>query len=258
MNGSDTDHERERANLPALLLGGLDAQEETELREHIRGCMACERALGSYLPARDAFALAAPQVDVPEGMVARLLEKAERAPVGRWPIVPPAYAPIRRVPSRLPWVLAAACFVLALLTGGWAWRADSQAGEFRTQAVQRQQTIDSVVDLMERGDLLVRTLHAADSPVQSRVYEAREGDAGMLVFDGLPKLPEGRVYELWLGRDGRLSSVETFTPTAGGDSWHKLLQPAHGFDAYDSVAVAVSPPSGLSRPPDRWLFRSPL
>ena len=103
-----------------------------------------------------------------------------------------------------------------------------------------------------------------DSDTRKRAYAARKGDVGMFVFDRLPPLREGRVYQLWVGEEEDLKQdVGTFTPTdAEKGSYHKLLSPPGGFAAYEYVGIAVVPEVGLEKPPPpedpTWVVKSKL
>ncbi len=252
-------HDEIRENLPAYALGGLEPDAARAVEEHLRGCDSCRRELASYELPIYALDLSVPQASPPEGARERLLARAEpvRASTDEEP-EGQAEAP-RQIPrrqSRLPWMLAAASLILAVLLGGGLLQQNRQVAE-------QQATINSVVDLMERPDLEVRDLPTPESQARARVYEAREGDVGMIVFDRLPGPPDGREYQLWMGSGGKRENEGTFAltnPERG--SYHKLLAPPEGFEEYDYVGVLAAPEGGVEEPPPtsdpNWVVQSEL
>ena len=208
-----------------------------------------------------ALDLSVPEASPPEGARERLLARAEpvrtSTPADEEP-GGPSEAPrqISRRQSRLPWIMAAAGLLLAVLLGGGLLQQSRQVAE-------QQATINSVVDLMERADLEVRDLPTPETQARARLYEAREGDVGMIVFDRLPGPPNGREYQLWMGSGSERKNEGTFalTNTERG-SYHKLLAPPGGFDEYDYVGVLAAPEGGVEDPPPTsdpaWVVQSEL
>lgn len=254
-----TNHDEIRENLPAYALGGLEPDTARILEEHLRGCDSCRRELASYELPIHALDLSAPEASLPEGARERLLARAERASTAKdeepeEQMAAPLQIPRRQ--SRLPWMLTAASLILAVLLGGGLLQQNRQVAE-------QQATINSVVDLMERPDLEVRDLPTPETQARARVYEAREGDVGMIVFDRLPGPSDGREYQLWMGSGGERENEGTFALTnQKRGSYHKLLAPPEGFDEYDYVGVLAAPKGGVEKPPPTsdpdWVVQSDL
>lgn len=241
MNRDDR-HDGISENLPAFVLGGLSPEEAREVEDHLSGCDRCRRELAAYGPLPGVLNLAAPDSPLPEGARERLMARTSNVRA-----LPPREIeeprPPSRRPARLPWTLAAASLLTALLLGGGFWQQSRQVAE-------QQATITSVVDLMERPDLRVKDLPTPESEARVRVYEAREGDVGMVVFDKLPDPPEGQEYQLWMGYGDELENEGTFVPTdPERGSYHKLLSPPRGFAEYDYVGISKVPEGGTERPP---------
>lgn len=266
-------HEETLDSIPAYAVGGLDPGDAAAVEQHLRGCEACRRELASYEQLRGDLGLAAPDASLPEGARGRLLERAGNT--GSLSPESPSenshsenslsensHRPLRRLSSenshsessvrpprrahrpwrRLTWVTAAASLLLVLFLGGATWQLYQQNQRMSEEIASQQQTISSVVDLMERADLAVSDTRTSESGVRTRIYEAREGDVGMVVFDSLPPLPEDQVYQLWMQTGEGWRSKGTFRPEGEGmGSHHKLLEPAGGFEQYETVAVAAVP-----------------
>ena len=255
MNQDDR-HDEIMENLPAFVLGGLSPGETREVENHLRECARCRRELAAYGPVPDALNLTAPDSPLPEGARNRLMARTSNVHA----LPPPREAEDQRPPSprpaRLPWALAAASLLAALLLGGGLWQQGRQVAE-------QQATITSVVDLMERADLKVQDFPTPGSEARVRVYEAREGDVGMVVFDRLPGPPEGQEYQLWMGYGDEIANEGTFVPTdLKRGSYHKLLSPSQGFAEYDYVGISRVPEGGTQKPPPAsdpdWVVQTKL
>jgi hypothetical protein len=255
---NDPRHDAVRDDLPAYALDGLSPEEMRAVEEHLAECASCREELLSYGPIPHALDLAVPEADLPEGARERLLQRT-LTPVHAVPDFDETSSQVqtpRRRPPTIPWALAAASLLLAVVLGGGFLQQSRKAAE-------QQATIDSVVDLMERADLEVRDLPTPDSEARLRVYEAQEGDVGMVVVDKLPDPPEGKEYQLWVGRGEELENEGTFVPTdAQRGSYHKLLKPPEGFARYDRVGITTVPEGGIESPPPAsdpdWVVRAKL
>ena len=251
---ADGRHDGIQENLPAFILNGLGREETREVEDHLRGCERCRRELAAYGPMPDMLNLDARDAPLPEGARERLMERTSNVHALR-PPGEQSRSPSRR-PARLPWMLAAASLLAALLLGGGLLQQSRQVTE-------QQATITSVVDLMERADLKVQAPPTPESGARVRVYEAREGDVGMVVFDKLPRPPEGQEYQLWMGHGDRMDNEGTFVPTdPERGSYHKLLSPPQGFAEYDYVGISKVPEGGTGKPPPasdpNWVVQTKL
>ncbi|MDQ3326897.1 MAG: anti-sigma factor [Chloroflexota bacterium] len=244
-------HDVLRENIPAYILGVLDLGEEAALRRHLANCPACAEEITAYAAIPDALNVAVPTATLPSGFNTRLLERAVPIRALPDPAVPAVRPRDRSHPARLPWTVAAACLVLALALGGWNWQLNTALDQQEQELAQRRSTVAGVVDLLGRPGVIVRDAGVSEDGTRTRLYLAREGDLAMVVFDKMPPPPQGRVYQLWLGGEGETESVATFTPNASGH-WFRLLNPAGGVRAYETVGVSLEPEGGSQKPTTRW------
>jgi anti-sigma-K factor RskA len=124
--------------------------------------------------------------------------------------------------------------VLAVLLG----MARSQLGSVRAQ----QRAIAAVLTAPGARIASVRTSlgGAASIVVASRLHR--------LIFtsDGMPSLPSGKVYQLWvLGPDGSAVSAGLLARAADGSTAPAL---ASGLRAGDRIGVTVEPAGGTIKP----------
>jgi anti-sigma-K factor RskA len=205
------DHRPFSEDLPAFALGALPGDEATRIERHLEGCESCRERLRWLDPAIGALLASVEEVEPPPGLRARLLEAVS----GRERLA----GPIRRLVLR-PAVAFAALGLIAAGLAGYAVRGGGEGA--RTVAVEG--------------------LGAADRASGTLV---RHGDEGMLRVSGLPRLPRGEVYEVWLHRNGRVIASTVFV--ARGDGTATAAIPARLEDS-DSVVVTREPSGGTRRP----------
>ena len=72
------------------------------------------------------------------------------------------------------------------------------------------------------------------------------GDRGAMLVNGVPALADDRIYQLWIGRSGRATSVG-LGPGGGdaGGQWSRLIE---GLQAGDKVEISVEPEGGSQQP----------
>lgn len=151
----------------------------------------------------------------------------------------------RRVTSRLPYLVAAASVLLALGFGGWAMQSRHDA----QQASDRQA---EVVQLLAASD--VRTVTGtgpAGSSATVILSPARQ--QAVLVANGMPALPDGKVYEVW-AVSGAPTPAGTFTPSG---STSLVTLPESAVSA-SQVAVTVEPTGGSDHPTTAVLMKVSL
>lgn len=227
-------HEELQANIPAFALGALDEGECTPIRQHLRSCAECSELLASYSTVPAALNAAVEEAAVPSGFTERLLERASA------PAPEPRRFKLRRgavlLSSRAGWAAAAACLVLALLSGGWAWKVTGELAEQREYDAK-------MAALMARPDVTAVNLSAVEPAARGRLYLSPERDEAVIMLSRLPRLPEGRVYQVWLiSRQGR-QSAGTYVPLDDG-SIRLYLGRGVWNSSLTAVGVTVEPEGG--------------
>ncbi len=180
-------------------------------------------------PTLSALALGVQPVVPPAGLRDRILaavrESAEVVPLRR--AVP------RRPAFRLPMSAVAAIVVVALgagfLVGDVIGRGNSaqpppaQSAHFALQG------------------------HGPMANVSATVINLKSEGFALATFSGLPELPPGKVYEVWLiTPSNRADPAGVFVPDSGGT---KVLVVAHSLLGYKLMAVTIeSGPDGVAAP----------
>jgi len=168
-------------------------------------------------PAFAAIGLAVEPVAPPAGLRERILSAAE-------PTIP-VVAQQRR---RLPWSLLAAAMVLI-----------SVAAFLVGQTVHREVVSGPTVFAMAG--------HGTLQGAAAKVTDLKADKIAVVEFNGLPALPAGKVYELWLiTADGRADAAGVFAPDSSG---HTVVVVDRSLEGYSVMAVTVEiGPAGVSSP----------
>lgn len=190
------DHTRIEEFLAVRAIGGLDLQDEAELERemaaHGPDCVECRRFQTEFEETAGRLAFALDPVPVRDGFADETFERAFGGSTQS--VVEHPGAPARRRAWLRPLVGVAAAIVL--FAGGVL------VGTAVTGGQPSEKTILTFTSETEPG-----TLAAAFTPGSSGVF---------MVGTGLPTLPEGKVYELWLFTGDTPASAMCATPTADG------------------------------------------
>ena len=244
-----------------LPLGTLDAEDERQVEEHLRGgCSECAGALRAAAEVADALAEAEAPLEPSPGLRARILARAGEG-------MPDAAAPRRRPSARFALAFAAAAGVLVALGLGLEVRglraalegtraqvarleaALGDAGEQRAglegQLAAAERTLEELTAQQTRAVSL-----AATGPLpgaSARAFLDPESRRLVLVVYELPPPPPGRSYQLWVIVGGEPVSAGVFDVGPSGRARHAAvaLPPIEG---PVTIAVTVEPAGGLPKP----------
>jgi len=228
-------HEHHFENVAPYLLEALPAREREAFERHMETCARCRDEVAHLRLAADALPHAVePQAPPPE-LKAALMEVVEREAAARAPRAERAPAR-RRVPWRerlaLPRLRPAAlafgaASVLALGVGlGYGLSGDG-------------------------GDASPRTVAGSVAGVTAgRATVTIPGDGGHAVLRvrGMPDPGPNSTYQVWLSRDGRVTSQSLFTVGRDGTGAAAVPDPVAGADA---VMVTREPAGGSPAPTAR-------
>lgn len=216
----------------------------------------------------DALGRVVPQVPPPPELRARVLAAAvalpqESADARRAPVLGSTQSHDGAVANRWPWLLAAAAALVAVTASlGW-WsarneieRLQSTIAELRTTAAtmlnvradadREQADRRRAASILSAQDVTHTTLAgvAPAAAARARVYVSPT--RGLLfAAEGLPALPDDRVYQLWTIVGGQPVNGGVFTLEPSGRA--QVLTDAPG-GAADAFAVTVEPAGGVPAP----------
>jgi anti-sigma-K factor RskA len=219
--------------LPGFALGCLDAPEARQVREHLAICEQCRAELERYAWVVDELPLALEMSEPPVDLKARILTRARQPrqaiqpSVSRWERF--RQSALRSAPV---WGLASLALVLVLAVNNLLlWQRLGQV------EVTGPQVMRSVV--------LAGTGTAPGS--SGRVVISRDGEYGVLVVDGLPRLDAAQQYQLWLIQDGQRTSGGIFSVNRAGYGWLYIKSP-DPLASYQAVGITIEPAGGSPRP----------
>lgn len=223
---SGTDHEHWNDDLAAYALGALQVAEAAALERHLESCERCRAELLWLAPAVSALPESVERVEPAPGLRARLMAEvgadAEAAPEPRrsrlrWPLLRPAIG------------FAALALVVAAVLG-YALGGDSGEGGGES------------------------TVFAGRAPgVTATMVD--EGDGGTLRLANVRQLPDDRVLEAWIQREGEVEPVRAlFVPDHEGRASTQLPP----MDGVEAVMVTAEPKGGSAQPTGEPLVTIPV
>lgn len=214
----------------AYALQAMEDREAQAFELHLEDCEACRHHVAELRPVVDALPMAAPQLSAPPELKGRLMAVVEREAE----LLRAAGPEADRVPeparARRRWSLGvrpltaalAACSLLAAgVVTGLALTGGDDAAQVRTVAAQAPSSAKVAVELDEDG-------HAE------------------LVMEGMPSAPVGRVYQVWLARDGKPEPTHTlFSVAKDGEARVAIDESVRGAK---QVLVTAEPAGGSKEP----------
>jgi anti-sigma-K factor RskA len=215
-------HEYLAEDTGAYVLGALSDAEETRFVRHLRTCAVCQEEVAALTVARDALPRSVPMFDAPPTMKAAVME-AVRADLPPEPVA--TGTRVREKSARLflgmrlkvASLSATAVLIAGLAVGfGVSQWVNRDAGGSRTVTAQ----FDSQ-----------RAAHGSGNLVISDSSDA----GGTLRVHGMPSLPEGQTYQVWLSRRGEMIPKALFNVGEDGNG----LTAVDG-DLKDADAVLVT------------------
>lgn len=217
-------------DLPAYALGSLETGEHARVEAHVARCPSCASRLAEYqtlvgtLPL--ALAPVAPPSDLWDAIRADVRRRRTRPPVWRPTVVSGGWFRAAR------WVAVAA-------VGVWlvTWNVRLQ-GELARYAEGPQ-----VEKLARRPARLVILRGMDRSQASARIFAAVDGRSGHMAVSGLPRLPAGRVYQLWfIPKATPALTAATFTVDTEGRAWVIITVPADLDDTRGLVVTEEAAP----------------
>jgi len=231
-----TDHERWEDAAGSYVLNALTDEERVGYEAHLATCAECRAEVAELRMAADALPVSPPPMLPPPALKARIMAEVEReasllAAAGPEADRPPA-APERRrrftlrVPRLVPSVVAAALLVIGIAIGVGA-------------AALRGEPERTV------------TAQVSGAPGASLQVEL-SGHEGRLTARGLPAPPRGRVYQVWLKREGHAAepTAAMFLPSRDGAATASVPGSMEGVD---QVMITDEPDGGSPQPTGRLL-----
>ena len=238
-----SEHERWADAAGAYVLNAMPEDERRAYEAHLEGCDACSAEVEELRPAAQALPMASPPMTPPRELKLRIMAEVEREAALLAQAGPEADRPRAPAAPRRRWALGgwrlapvAAALLVAGLLAGFAIGGLNLGDETQTYAV---------------------TVDRAQAPDASAELTVADGEA-MLVAERLPTPPNGRVYQVWIKRDGVSAPEPTdtlFMPSRDGSAAAAV---PGAMDDASAVLVTHEPEGGSSTPSQAPLLTAPL
>lgn len=255
-------HEKFEELAAGWALHALEPQEAAEFAEHLATCAHCQRIVDDLTATAAELAYAAPSMDPPPELKARIMSAAAELPLAeplpaeevvRTDTAPVADLAARREARRTrggdgrgrwAWIVTAAAIVLAVALGGWNVVLLQQNRSAQQAAEQRETTIRQLV---QPG---ARIAQLSDPSGKPMAYVLTRGGRMQIVTDGMAANKAGDTsYWVW-GVSGakadQVTPMARFDVSDPGVSLHDLGPKPDV--ALSMVAFAVSVEPGQAKP----------
>jgi len=227
--------------LPAYATGGLDEVESFHVRRHLRTCTSCRRLAAQYQSAFDAVGLMVPIVEPPARLRDRILSDLPHQPPYRLP------SSIRFMLDHPKSVIAAGITVLLLFTAS-VWINISGLTPRPTRLAAASAHAVRLDPTKISGAILSVLNGTAAAPRARAIITVGSDDTQAVLYAfGLPKPPEGHVYQLWLMKGGMHRSGGIIRVTPEGHAIH-YIQTSEPISEFASFGITLEPASGSQDP----------
>jgi anti-sigma-K factor RskA len=235
----------------------LDALEPGAERDrftrHLSRCQSCASEVRGFREVATAMAFAAvdPSTEPPAELRDRVL-----AAVARTRQLPPeirTHVRARRTRTRMPWVpwlsgvVATASIVVAVLFGFAQAHTQDELNQVRAE----NQAISLILSA-PKAKLLT---YPVTNGGEATVVLAADRHELAVVTNGLPALPPGKVYQLWLIGKPTITSAGLLPPAKDGQTPAVL---ATGVVKGDALGLTVEPAGGSAQPTTKPILALPL
>lgn len=247
--------------IPAYALGAADADEAVLVEAHLAGCAEAAAELAAYTELADTLLYSAPPVQPPAALAGKLrAATAPNAPAparqpvlartqpGFWQRLGAALSPRQWRPA---YVLAALALLTLVATNlYWGSQMQSLRSAQQTLAARLDQQTDVLTQVGE-GDFLRIYLPAGPAGEASDAYATvvcnPKQQAGFILAENLPALPEDQAYQVWLIKDGQRTSGGLLQPNDQGLGWLAFRAPLP-MGEYTEVGITAEPATGSPGP----------
>src|SRR5271165_2082499 len=233
----------------AYALDALEAGAERDrFARHMSRCQSCASEVRGFREVATALAFAATAEPPPE------LRDRVLAAAARTRQLPPevrTHARPRRTRSWVPWlsgVVATASIVVAVLFGF--------AQSHTQQQLNQAQAENQAISLLLSSPQVTLLSHSTTKGGVATVVLAAARHQLVVVTNGLPALPAGKVYQLWLISKTKTVSAGLLPPATSSGRTPAAL--ASGVVKGDTLGLTVEPAPGSPHPTTTPILALPL
>lgn len=260
-------HDDVHALASEYVLGHLDEVTRARVAAHLTSCAACAQEIREVSQAMDALGRSVPEVAPPASLRDRIAAIPARVPqvAAAAPAAPGPAAVVHPSSRPAPWFAAIAASLVAAVAMWQAIGARAEverlkqelaqmqvmAGEAQVARVSLQEQISEfskLAGVLRASDLVSYSLTGSGGAANAHARAYVTHKNGMVfTADGLPALPAGKVYQLWVIVAAKPVSVGTFSPRPDGSVQTVMATPDIAVMP-GAVAVTLEPTGGLAQP----------
>jgi anti-sigma-K factor RskA len=200
----------------AYVLGALEPSEAEAFRRHLAGCAACRQEVAEFERITGALPEATAQYQVPKDLRRRVMQEVRATPKAQAADHKAAVRPARTWRPIVAWGSALAAVVVAVIVA---------------------------VALSSGGSSGTRVIRASAGNAELRIASGH----GDLIVHRLPRLPAGRIYEMWVQR-GNAAPTPTGTLFAVTSSGAAAVGVPGSLSGISAVLVTEEPAGGTPAP----------
>lgn len=259
-------HQDVYEHLEEYVSGTLTPEQRQAVEDHLAlGCADCESRLAELGELAVRMADAVPQQDPPAHLRERIMQSVS-APQSDVQSDPPG--------SSLSRIVLAVAAAAILVLGFWNWQMYHELDSIRTQLeVSEAETDrlnreletyqDATFLLAEPGMQFIDLAGVApNEQAFGKVVIDPDRGQGVVYMYELPPTPDGMAYQLWIVREGKPTSVGTFTVNEDGSAMLSLetlpdLGEIASFDVTIEPAGGEEKPTGMMYLTGPSIFQSP-
>ncbi|PDP87495.1 hypothetical protein CQJ94_10560 [Glycomyces fuscus] len=217
----------------------LEREEAEAAERHLARCEDCRRDLADFR--ETAARLAGAETREPRPGVWEAI-RADALRTRQLPPGPERSDGARVVSLRgrtrwLPWVLAAACALVAVVLAGSLVSVSQQLDSETRHAAELEA-------LLAASD--TNMLEAPLGDARATVFASYERDAAVLVVEGLPSAPSGMAYQMWWADEGGVRPAGRLEPSAEGR--HAGMADDMGHPEQLRVSLEAEAEAGIAEP----------
>jgi anti-sigma-K factor RskA len=231
----------------AYVLDALSELERRAFEDHMAGCPACTQEVAELRETAARLGLAASTVPPPD-----LWNRVRTATTQIRQLTPIATEPVliraKRWPLRVA-ILAAAASLLGAAAIGVGWITSNQ--DLHGQLAQSQSEVQRIQDVLSAPDAHVSSGDVGDGNVTAVASKSR--DEMVVLVRGLPKLPDGRVYQAWFLKGGQPISAGVLAASTGS-----MVSPLSAAQGAETLAFTLEPTGGSAKPSGTPLASMPM
>ena len=241
---------------PGYVLDAVAEPDQKRIKDHLATCRLCAEIVEGYCSVADLLPFAAPPVEPPPELKARVLAAA--IPRARTLIAAPRPSVWQTLVNGLNQSLRSPAFsaiTLLLVVGLAAWNISLQnqlvSQTASNQKMQSDMTSQrALITTIAYADTQPKRLESTDAAPQAigRLFTAPELNAVALIVYDMPTLKPDQVYQIWLiDPNGERTSGGMFTVDEHGRSWVYIRSP-QPLTNYKSIGITMEPMGGSPKP----------